>query len=82
MIIGSPNVQHPVHFLSNLNQIGAVQVRTPGGILLQSTPVDVSLYDAASGTSVIVGAVKDCSAVLVGGNQVASHIHCLSSARL
>jgi len=48
----------------------------------KSTQFYIGLYDAASGTSVIVGAVKDCSAVLVGGKQVASHIHCLSSARL
>src|SRR5206468_11239945 len=74
MIIGSPNVQHPVHFLSNPNQTGAVQVRTPDGILLQSTPVDIGLYDVASATTAIVGAAEGCSAALLGQPDGVPHL--------
>jgi hypothetical protein len=63
-------VQHPLHLLSNLNQIGAVKLRTPDGIMLHSTPVGIGLYDAASGVSAIIGVVKDCSGVLASSNQV------------
>jgi hypothetical protein len=63
-------VQHPSHLLYNLNEIGAVKVRTPDGIFLHSTPVGIGLYDAASGVSAIIGVVKDRSGVLVESNQV------------
>jgi concanavalin A-like lectin/glucanase superfamily protein len=63
-------VQHPVHLVSNLNQIGAVKVRTPDGIMLHSTPVGIGLYDAASGASAIIGVVQDCTGVLVDSGRV------------
>ena len=62
--------QHKVRLDANLNKIGAVTVTTPDGIVLRSTPVEIGLYDAASGQSAILAAIKDCSGALVSSNQV------------
>src|ERR1017187_9425300 len=63
-------VQHKVNLSANLNTIGAVTVIMPAGITLQSTPVAIGLYNAASGDSLIIGAITNCSGVLVSSNQV------------
>ena len=63
-------VQHRVRLLADLNAAGAVTTATPDGVTLRSTPVAIVLYDAASGNSLVVGAITNCSGVLVGSNQV------------
>jgi len=63
-------VQHKVRLEANLNRSGAVTVTTPDGIVLRFTPVGIGLYDAASGQSAIIAAIKDCSGALVSSNQV------------
>jgi hypothetical protein len=54
----------------NLNVIGAVTTTTADGITLRSTPVAIALYDAASGNSLVIGVVTNCTGELVAGNQV------------
>lgn len=63
-------VQHKVRLADNLNVSGAVTVVTPDGITLRSTPVGIGLYDAASGQSLILAAIGDCSGILVSSNEV------------
>ena len=48
----------------------AVTVTTPDGILVQSTPVAIALYDSASGKRAIIGSITNCSGVLVSSNTV------------
>jgi RHS repeat-associated protein len=64
-------VQHPVSLSSDLNSIGAVTVRTPDGLLLQSTPVAIALFDSASGQSLIIGSITNTTGIQVSSNQVA-----------
>jgi hypothetical protein len=63
-------VQHKVRLAANLNAIGTVTITTPDGELLQTTPVGIGLYNAANGDSLIIGAVTNCTGVLVNSNQV------------
>ncbi|HTE89815.1 MAG TPA: hypothetical protein VK639_12710, partial [Terriglobales bacterium] len=63
--------QHKVRLeAGNLNQIGAVTVTTPDGIVLRSTPVGIGLYDAATGDSAVIAAVADSAGILVSSNEV------------
>jgi len=63
-------LQYKVRLPANLNVPAAVTVITPDGITLKSTPVGIGLYDAASGQSLIIGAITNCSGVLVGDQVV------------
>ena len=64
-------VQHKIHLNSNLNTPGgAVTFTTPDGIVLNSTPVAIGLYDAASGQSLVIGTLTNCSGALIASNQV------------
>ena len=64
-------IRHKVKLnADNLNAIGSVTVTTPDGIVLRSTPVEIGLYDAASGQSAILAAIKDCSGALVSSKHV------------
>ena len=63
-------LQHKVRLAGDLNTIGAVTLTTRDGITLHSTPVGIGLYDAASGRSVIIGAITNSSAILVSSNRV------------
>ena len=63
-------VQHQVSLSANLNVIGGVNIITPDGQFLSTTPVGIALYDAASGSTLFVGALTNCTGVLVGNNQV------------
>ncbi len=63
-------VQHQVNLRRNLNATGAVKLTTPDGVVLESTPVGIALYDAASGRFLVIGAITNCHGVLVGSNQV------------
>src|SRR5205814_3340632 len=47
-------LQFKVRLSADLNQVGAVSIVTPDGITLNSTPVGIGLYDAASGKSAII----------------------------
>jgi hypothetical protein len=55
----------------NLNTSNAVTTITADGVVLNSTPVAIALYDAASGTSLVIGVITNCAGVLVNSNQVA-----------
>jgi hypothetical protein len=63
-------VQEKIRLAANLNAIGSVSITTPDGIVLNTTPVGIGLYDAASGDSLIIGAITNCTGVLVSSNQV------------
>jgi hypothetical protein len=64
-------VQHKVRLAGNLNSVGAINLMTPDGVLLQSTPVAIALYDAASGRSGIIAAITNCTGILAAdGKQV------------
>src|SRR5439155_24080760 len=64
------HLQYKVRLTATLNQSGAVTIVTHDRITLQSTPVGIGLYDAASGTSAIIAAITNCSGVLVGDRRV------------
>src|SRR6266850_1234103 len=67
-------VQHRVRLASDLSTIGSVTVMAPsgasGGISIQSTPVAIALYDPASGRSVMLATITNCSGTLVSSNRV------------
>src|SRR5207245_5150548 len=54
----------------NLNTINAVTIITRDGVTVRSTPVAIGLYDSASGASTIIGAITNCSGVMVNSNKV------------
>jgi hypothetical protein len=54
----------------DLNITNAVTTVTADGITLSSTPVAIALYDAASGNSLVIGVVTNCTGALVSSNQV------------
>ena len=64
------HTQHKVVFASNLNSVGAIDLLTPDGKRMRSTPVGLAYYDAASGQSVWIAGVKDCRGSVLGANQV------------
>ena len=64
------NGQHGVAFLGNLNSAGAVSITTPAGLRLATSILGLS-YQDASGKSVFIGEVKDCTGQLLGsGHEV------------
>jgi hypothetical protein len=64
-------LQHKVSISADdLNVAGAVNVRTPDGLMVSSTPSGIGLYDAASGQFLLVGTLTNCSGAQVGTNQV------------
>jgi hypothetical protein len=80
-------IQDPTRLAANLNVQGAVTVTTPDNVTLSSTPIAIGLYDAASGQSVIVATLTNCTGVqadpqdivydhaLVGGGFAASVVY-------
>ncbi len=56
-------LQDPTTLAADLNVQGAVTVQTPEKVTLQSTPIAVGLFDAASGKSVIVATLTNCNGV-------------------
>jgi hypothetical protein len=54
----------------NLNNVGAITVTTPDGILLKSTPVAIGLYDAQSGQSTILAGITNSAGMMIDSNQV------------
>jgi hypothetical protein len=63
-------VQHKIRLRRQLNLQGSVQVTTPDGLVLKSTPVAIQLYDAASGKATFVAFIQDTVGEWVGPNQV------------
>ncbi len=63
-------VQHPVHLGNNLIASGAVRVQTPDGIVLNSTPLAIALYDTASGNFQVISTVTNCAPTQVSSNEV------------
>ena len=64
------HVQHQVRLEPDLSVAGAVRLSTPDGIPIESTPVAIVLYDAASGNSLVIGAITNCQGVLMSSNRV------------
>jgi len=62
-------LQHRVIFAPNLNTTGAIDLLTPDGLRLRSTPVGLAYYDAATGQSVFIAQIKDSTGELVAPNQ-------------
>src|SRR6185369_10229927 len=54
----------------NLNTVSAVTIVTRDGVTIRSTPVAIALFDSASGASAIIGAITNCSGVLVSSNKI------------
>jgi hypothetical protein len=63
-------VQHRTEISDEINVAGAVSLTTPEGQVINSTPVGIGLYDAASGQSVLIATITNTPGVLVGTNQV------------
>ena len=55
---------------ADLNTVAAVTDVTPDGLTLQSTPVAIGLYDAASGKSMIIASLTNSQGVLVDARHV------------
>jgi len=64
------NIQHKIHISSQLNLSHAVLALSPDGIPIQSTPVAIRLFDAASGSAAIIGLLTNSTGALVTDNQV------------
>jgi hypothetical protein len=63
-------VQHQVHLGGNLIANGSVTVQTPDGIVLNSTPLAIALYDSASGDFQVIATVTNCAPTQVSSNEV------------
>ncbi|HTX21667.1 MAG TPA: hypothetical protein VMD27_07410 [Candidatus Aquilonibacter sp.] len=63
-------VQNKVFLSSQLNVDDAVTVVTSDGTTLNSSPVAIALYDAASGDTLIIGVITNCVGGMVSSNQV------------
>lgn len=58
-------VQHAARIAPDLNVRGAVALKTPGGILLQSTPLCIALFDTASGAFQVIGTITNSQGILL-----------------
>ena len=64
-------VQNKISLAANLNTNGgAVTVSTADGLTLNSTPVGIALYDAASGNFTTVAWITNCTGYLVNSNKI------------
>ena len=55
---------------ADLDAVAAVTDVTPDGLTLQSTPVAIGLYDAASGQSMMIASLTNSPGVLVDAQHV------------
>lgn len=62
--------QHQVALYHNLNAEGAVVMRTPDGKRLRSHVFGLAYFDTATGSSVLLAAVKDAQAQLTADNEL------------
>lgn len=63
-------MQARVRLSANLNTPNAVTVITRDGVVLNSTPVGIGLYDAESGQSTIIASIQNCEGTLIGDSWV------------
>jgi hypothetical protein len=63
-------VQHQIHLNANLNATAAVTTSAPDGTTLKSTPLAIDLFDAATGNSLIIGKITNCTGIMVSSNEV------------
>jgi len=63
-------VQHHLTLANELNVAGAVTVTLQGGLVIQSTPLAIGLYDVASGNSTVIATLTNSVGVLVSSNSV------------
>ena len=59
-----------VIFANNLATAGAIDMQTPDGKRLTSHVTGLSYFDAASGTNILIAAIKDCQGKILPPNQV------------
>ncbi|MEI6785049.1 MAG: hypothetical protein WCQ21_29470, partial [Verrucomicrobiota bacterium] len=59
-----------VIFANNLATAGAIDMQTPDGKRLTSHITGLSYFDAASGTNILIAAIKDCQGKILPPNQV------------
>lgn len=64
------HTQHKVIFAPNLNTKNAIDLLTPDGKRMQSSPIGLAYYDPVSGKSAWIGGVKDSQGAILGSNQV------------
>ena len=64
------NLQHKVQLSANLNAESSVNITTPDGIVLHTSPVAIGLYDEATSNSLIIAAITNCSGTLISSNQI------------
>ena len=64
------NLQHKVWLAANLNAESSVNITTPDGTALHTTPVAIGLYDETTSNTVIIAAITNCSGTLSSTNQV------------
>jgi len=63
-------LQYILNISSNINTTNAINILTRDGVTIRSTPVAIGLYDAASGASLIIGAITNSTGVLVSSNRL------------
>jgi hypothetical protein len=63
-------VQTKIQLAANLAQSNSVIITSPDGIVLNTTPVAIGLYDEVSGNSTIIASITNCSGTLISSNQV------------
>jgi len=61
---------HKAHFAGNINTVGAIQVTSRDGEVLQSHVAALSYTDTANGQSVLLGQIQDSIGMLLPPNQV------------
>ena len=62
--------QHQVYLAADIATTNAVTVITPEGIELESTPVAIALYDAASGNFSVIASVTNSLGERLSTNQI------------
>lgn len=64
------HTQHRVEFSADISDPWSVDLETPDGRRLRSRVLGLSLYDAESGKSVLIGEIVSTRAKIVNGNEV------------
>ena len=62
--------QYQVIFANNLNTVGAIDLKTPGGKRLRSNILGLSYYDSSTGKSALIAQIQDSTGQLISPNQV------------
>lgn len=63
-------LQYKVRLSEELNVTKAVSIRTRDGVVLNSTPLAIGLYDPVTDRSAILAELQDCVGVMLTTNQV------------